>query len=207
MATGHFLALWPLVDPGWPLHDLWPQQCSTLWSGVLPIKFGCHRAFLSNLTSVDPSWPLHDLWPSNALCSGQGFFLPNLLAIGHSWAIWPLVDPDWPFITFDPSNVLRSGQGFFLPNLVGIGHSWAIWPLVDPSWPLHNLWPHKCITLWSGVLPTTFGTRRAFLSQLTSGWPLTFDEVTSKSWPYPSGVCPLPPYQVSARCVIALRNA
>ena len=51
VAIGHCLANWPLFDPSWPLHDLWPQQCITLWSVILPTKFGGHRAFLSNLTS------------------------------------------------------------------------------------------------------------------------------------------------------------
>ena len=64
MPVGHFWAIWQLVDPGWPLHVLWPQQCITLWSGFLPIKFGGHRAFLSNLT---PGWPLHDLWPTQCI--------------------------------------------------------------------------------------------------------------------------------------------
>ena len=32
--------------------------------------------------------------PSNALRSGQGFYSPNLVAIGHSWTIWPLDDFD-----------------------------------------------------------------------------------------------------------------
>ena len=34
--------------------------------------------------------------PIIALYSGQGFLLPNLVAIGHYWAIWSLVDPGWP---------------------------------------------------------------------------------------------------------------
>ena len=54
VAIGHCQTSWPLLDPSWPLHDLWPQQCSTLWSGVLPTKFGDHRALLSKLT---PTWP------------------------------------------------------------------------------------------------------------------------------------------------------
>ena len=36
------------------------------------------------LLDHDPSWPLHDLFePSITLRSSQGFFLPNLVAIGH----------------------------------------------------------------------------------------------------------------------------
>ena len=54
VAIGHSLAILPLVDPSWPLHDLRRQRCTTLWSGFLSTKFGGHRAFLSNLT---PDWP------------------------------------------------------------------------------------------------------------------------------------------------------
>ena len=81
---GHFWTIWPLVDPRWHLDDLWPQQWVTLWSRVVPTKFGGHRIFLSNLTS---GWPqMTSAWPltSNALRSGQGFFPLNLVPIGHS---------------------------------------------------------------------------------------------------------------------------
>ena len=66
VAIGHSWTIWPLVDPGWPLHDLRPQQCITLWSGVLPTKFGNHRAFLRQI----------DLWMTFDLCSGH---LENML--------------------------------------------------------------------------------------------------------------------------------
>ena len=53
--------IWPLVDPKWPLHDLWPKKFIKLGSGVLPTKFGGHRALLSELT---PTWPhLTPTWP------------------------------------------------------------------------------------------------------------------------------------------------
>ena len=81
---------------------------------------------------------------------------------------WPRLDP---CMTFDPSNELHVDQGFFLLNLVAIRHFQAIWPLVDLSWPLHDLWPQQCITLWSGVLPTKFGSHRELLSKLTPTWP------------------------------------
>ena len=74
-------------------------------------------------------------------------------------------------MTFDPSNALHSGQGFFPPNLVAIGHCYANWPLLDPSWPLHDLWPHQCFMLWSEILSIKFGGHKAFLSNLTPGWP------------------------------------
>ena len=74
-------------------------------------------------------------------------------------------------MTFDPINVLHCGQGLFRPNLVVTGHSWANWPLVDLCMNL-DPWPHKCITLWSRVLMTEFGSLRTFLDKLTSGWPM-----------------------------------
>ena len=54
---------WPMVFPsnltsGWSwlnLCDLWSQQCNKFWTGVLPTKFGSHRAFPNNLTSGWPS--------------------------------------------------------------------------------------------------------------------------------------------------------
>ena len=125
-------------------------------------------AFLRNLT---PGWPQLTCMtcnPINALHTGQGFLLSNLIATRHSWAIWPLVDPR---MTCDPINSLHIGQGFLLTNLVATGHSWAFWPLVDPSWPVHDLWPHQCTSHRSGVLPAEFGCQMAFLINLTSGWP------------------------------------
>ena len=61
--------------------------------------------------------------PSNALHFGLVFFLPNLVAIGHTskqFDVW--LTPADPSMTFDPRNALCSGLGFFLPNLVAIGH-------------------------------------------------------------------------------------
>ena len=46
------------------MTSVWPltQHCLLLWSGVLPTKFGGHRAFLINLISswprMTPAWPL-----------------------------------------------------------------------------------------------------------------------------------------------------
>ena len=109
--------------------------------------------------------------PSNALCSGQGFFLPNLIAIGHYLAIWPLINPGWTLHDLWPQQytTLRSGvlstkfgaHKAFLSNLI-------------PGWPLNDLWPEQCITLWSVVLPTKFGGgHRAFLKHFDF-W-ITFD--------------------------------
>ena len=68
MTIGYFKAIWPLVDPWWPLHDLWPQQCTTLWPGVLFTKFGSHRAFLRQIDlwmTFDPRWGRFENMPTN----------------------------------------------------------------------------------------------------------------------------------------------
>ena len=52
--------------------DLWPQQCITFWPGVLPIKFGSHRVFLSNLTTGWPRLTLHDFWPQQCITLRSG---------------------------------------------------------------------------------------------------------------------------------------
>ena len=110
--------------------------------------------------------------PSNALHSGQGFFPPNLVAIGHF--NFKQIDPTWPQLT--PSWPLTPAMHYalsgILPTKFG-GHRSFLsnWPLVDPSWPLHDLWPQQCIMLWSGILATKFGGHKALLSKLTPTWP------------------------------------
>ena len=168
------------VDLGWLVHDLWPQQCITLWSWVLPTKFGGHRALLSKLTPTWPELTLHDLWPQQCIMFWSGILptkfgghralLSNLtpgwprmtpawpltpamhyaLVRGSSHKIWwpkdiakqidPYLTPADPYMTFDPNNALCSGQGFFPPNLVAIGHLLSnltpTWPQLTPTWPL-----------------------------------------------------------------------
>ena len=117
--SGQLPSDWPPI----PVHDLWPQYCIILWSLVIVCtRFGCQRVYLSNLTScwpqMNPTRPLtpamhHTWWSYRAFLSNltpymifdlinalhyndRGFFLPNLVAIRHSCAVWPLVDPSWP---------------------------------------------------------------------------------------------------------------
>ena len=123
VAIGHFLAIWPLVDPRWPLHDFWPQQCTTLWSEVLFTKFGSHRAFLRQ---IDP-WMTFDLW------WGRFESMPTNL-VGPSPTPMPTL----------PINGLHSGLGSFVP---------------------------------------IFGGHRAFLRNLTSGWPWL-----TRVWPLTSAM-------------------
>ena len=68
VAIGYFEAIWPLVDPRWPLCDLWPQQCTTFWSGILLNKFGSHRAFLRQIDpwmTFDSRWGHFENMPTN----------------------------------------------------------------------------------------------------------------------------------------------
>ena len=128
------------LTPGWPLHDLWPQQCITLQSRILPTKFSYHRAFLSNLTLVDPCMTFD---PINALHFGQGFLLANLVAIGHSWAIWPLLDSSWPLHDLWPQECITLQSGI-LPT------KFTIW-LLDGHF-------QKLTTNLGGPFPTTLSS-------------------------------------------------
>ena len=123
VATGHFQVISHLVDPGWPLHDFWPQQWVTHWPGVLPTKFGGHRAFLSNLTSarpwLTPAWPLTPAM-SYALIRGSSYQIWQPFSISRQVCL--RLTPADPCMTFDPSNALYFGQGFFPPNLVATGN-------------------------------------------------------------------------------------
>ena len=137
VATGHFWRIWPLVDPDWPLHHLWPQQWVTLWSGLLPTKFGGYTAFLSNLTSgwpwQTPAWPLTpEMHYALVRDSSHKIWWPK----GIAKQIDPYLTPADPYTTFDPSSALRFGQGFFPPKLVAIGHCEANWPQMTPTWLL-----------------------------------------------------------------------
>ena len=98
VAIGHFWVIWPLFDPAWPLHDLWSHECTTLWSRVLPTKFGCHRAFLSNLTSgwrrLTSAW---HLTPAMHYTSVRAFSNQIQWPEDISKATWPLGDL-WPLV-------------------------------------------------------------------------------------------------------------
>ena len=101
---------------------------------------------------------------------GQRFFLQNLVAIGHFWAIWPLVDPRWPLLDRWPQQYITLWPGV-LSTKSG-GHR-AFLSNLTSGWPLHDFQPQQCITLWSGVLSTKFGCRMAFLRQIDLR--MTFD--------------------------------
>ena len=115
------------------------------------------------LTPADP-FMIFD--PSNALHYGQGFFPPNLVAIGHCYANWPLFDPSWPLHDLWPQQCIMLWSGI-------LGGHRAFPSNLTSGWPLHDLWPQQCTTLWLGVLLTKFGSHRVFLKQIDP-W-MTFD--------------------------------
>ena len=100
--------------------------------------------------------------------SSQGFFLPNLEAIGHSLSNltcgWPWLTSAWPLTPYCImfwSRILPTkscSHGAFLSNST-------------TGWPLHDLRTQQCTTLMSRALPTKSGSHRVFLSNLTPGWP------------------------------------
>ena len=91
--------IWPLNDLGLPMHDRWPNQYSTLQSGALPIKFGCHRALLNSLTLGSS---VHEVWPHQRTLWSRFFPYEIWLPWGFFWAIWPQLTPANPCMTFDP---------------------------------------------------------------------------------------------------------
>ena len=140
---------WPLITRAWPLT---PAMCYTLVRGScyqIWWPLGIYNQFDLSLTLADPYMTFD---PSNAFYSGQGFFLPNLVAIGH---------------LHEPSNALWSG----VPCTKFGSHRECLCNLtsVDPGWPLHDLWPQQCIILWSGIRSTRCVSHRAFLGNLISG--------------------------------------
>ena len=88
-----FWAIWPPVDPSWPLHDFWLQHCTSIQSEVLLIKCDSHRAFFNTLT---PVWPwLTPAWHLTQQCTTlQSGFLPTKFG-GHRSFLKQL-DHGWP---------------------------------------------------------------------------------------------------------------
>ena len=148
MVIGHSRAIWPLADPSWPLHDLWSHQCTTLWSGVLPTKFGYPWAFLINLT---PGWP--QLTPTWSLTPAIHYTLITVLPTKFGGCRAFLMQFDL-WVTFDlwlgcfkkltmnlkgpcPTTLYQvSAQCIiFLPNWVVIRHSCMIKSLADLHMP------------------------------------------------------------------------
>ena len=79
-------AVWPLVDPRWPLHGLRPQQCTTLLSGILLTTFGSHRAFWRQIDpwmTSDPRWGRFENMPTN-LVGPSPTHMPSFSSVPQS---------------------------------------------------------------------------------------------------------------------------
>ena len=96
----HFKGIWPLVDPGWPLHVFWPQQWVTIWSRVLPTKFSGHTSFLSHLTSgwprLTPAWPLTPAIRYTLVRDFSTKFSGHKALLSKLTPTWPQLTPTWP---------------------------------------------------------------------------------------------------------------
>ena len=136
------------------------------WPLITPSS---HMAFLSNFTLDWPQLtPARPLTPSMHCIVLSTKFGCHRAFLRNMTSGWPWLTPAWP-LTPAVSNTFIRGSSYQIWWPYGI--SKQFWPLVDPDWPLHELWPQQYITLWSGVLPTKFDGHRAFLSNLTPGWP------------------------------------
>ena len=73
--------------------------------------------------------------PSNVLHSGQGFLLPNLIAIGDFPAIWSLADSSsgWPLHDLGPQQCTMLWWGVILTKF---GSHRAFLRQIDPVWLL-----------------------------------------------------------------------
>ena len=104
VAIEHCLANLPLLDPSWPRHDLWPQHCIMLWSGILLPNLVA-TGHISNLT---PTWPrLTPTWP---LTPAMHYALVG----GSSYQIWwpylNILTPGWPLHDLWPLQCLKKSK-------------------------------------------------------------------------------------------------
>ena len=119
---------------GWSLRDLWPHEYIKLWSRALLTKFGSHRTFLDRLTF---GWPLRDLWPNKCITLLSRVILTKF-DLHNYFSCWIIACLHIHKLICIFVDQLTSG------------------------WPLHDLWPDKCITLWSSVLLTRFDLHSYF---------------------------------------------
>ena len=104
-------APWPSI-PSMGFKAVWGSSYQIWW------PWGISKPLILGWPQFNPCMTFE---PINALPFGQGFFLPNLVAVGHSGAIWPLVDPGWPLHDIWPHHCTtlwsRVAMGHFQGNL------------------------------------------------------------------------------------------
>ena len=100
VATGHFWGIWPLVDPGWPQHNLWPRNELHFDQGFFLPNLMAIRHFSAIWNLVDPGWPLHDLWPQQCITLWSGVLLTKFgghrALLGKLTPTWPQLTSSWP---------------------------------------------------------------------------------------------------------------
>ena len=153
-----------MVDPGWPLHDLWPQQCTTLWSGVLLTNFGSHRVLLRQIDpwmTFDPRLSRFENMPTNLV----GTF-PTPMPTFSS-----IPDPGWSVPDLWPQQCIMLWSGI-LDTKIG-GHR-ALLSKLTPSWPqLTATWPstpamhYDLVRGRTSLVPTDISQQREALHR---GW-------------------------------------
>ena len=158
------------------------------------------------LTPDDNCMTLH---PNNALHSGHGFFVPNLVTIGIRKKFDWCLTPSDPCMTFDPHECTTL-QSRVLPTKFGRLRAFpsnltCLTPY-DPTWPLTPSIQYT-LAFGQGFFPPNLVTRMTFLKQFDLWmtfdlWSGHFEKLTTNL-----RVHSLPPYQVLAWCVEALRNA
>ena len=124
--------------------------------------------------------------PNNALHSSRGFFGPNLVATGYSWANWPLVYPRWSL------HDLWSQQSIMLwsrvlPIKFG-GHTTfqskltCGWPQVTPAWLLTSAMRYTLVRDFSHWIWWPWGIPKQFDLWLTLADSfMTFDPSSAPS--------------------------
>ena len=121
-----------MIDPWWPLPDLWPQQCPTLWSGALLTKFGSHRAFLRHIDlwmTFDPRSGRFENVPTNLMGPSptpmQSFSsIPQSMAKRIAGHIYTHIHRLHYFSNIDVCNPIRSILSNMSMEQRQIAYSW-----------------------------------------------------------------------------------
>ena len=151
-------------------------------------------------------WPLRDLWLQQCITLWSGIlrtkFDSHREYLSNLTSGWPKLTPAWPLTPVMHYTLFRGSSCQSGSHRALLSNFTSGWPQVT----LNDLWSQWCITLWSGVLPTKFGSHRAFLKQLdlcmTSDlWWGHFETMPSKL-----GADSLSPCQVLAQYLEAWRN-
>ena len=134
-------------------------------AGWQNLKDYISNLFLVSVGKLASDWPLRDRWPMNVLHSDQGLFWPKLVVVitflGNLTS-GSLFRDHWPHKC--SAFLLRVLWTKFDSQRIPVIESYPFCILVHlhvpdkltSNWPLHDLLPHKYITLWSSISMTKF---------------------------------------------------